>query len=691
MTRIILFIMLESRSTDSEFLDQVIVTIGENMHDEQFGVTELADKMNMSRSNLLLKVKKAGNISVNQLIKEVRLKRGMELLRTTSLNVSEVSNKIGFNSSSYFIKCFRDYYGYSPGEAVKKTADEINTLPVSRANPRRLLLVVAIVSVAILVVVSVTWLYPSPASTVREKSVLVLPFKNDSNDSTNVYLINGLMEATLNNLQKIEDLRVLSRTSAEKYRHTRKSIPEMARELNVYYFVEGSGQKIGDQILLNIQLIEGHTDKHLWAKQYRREAKDIFELQQEIASNIAQEIQVVITPDELRRIEEKPTQDLVAYDLYLKGTHEWEAGTRESLDKAIPFFRQATEQDEKFAVAYASLAVSYYYKDIFQVQKKYGAEINEYSDKALLLDPRNSTCLVSKAMYYMHQAKPKEAIPYLEKALEYTPNSSQAYNFLSDIYNFHIPNTSKHLRNALKAVRLDMGSLDSATASFNFLHLSAAFIQAGFKKEAEANINKAYAYNPNNPYVGWLKAAIMLASDGDYTAAKNLMIKDYEKDTTRIHLLQEIGKLEYVLGNYENSYKYFEKFVRARDTYNIDIFHNMDLNIGIVYIEVGRKAEGEKFIKRYLEHVENDKTMYKSLYMALYYAWIKDKAKTIEHLKTFSKEDDYQFWVLFLGSDQLMDGLKDNAEYKKIMRTIERKFRENNLRIRKDLEEEGLI
>mgnify|MGYP001827765312 FL=1 len=98
----------------------------------------------------------------------------------------------------------------------------------------------------------------------REKSIAVLPFKNDSNDSTNIYLINGLMESLLNNLQAIEDLRVISRTSVEKYRHDTKSTPEIGRELNVNYLVEGSGQKIGNQILLSIQLIDANRDKHLW-------------------------------------------------------------------------------------------------------------------------------------------------------------------------------------------------------------------------------------------------------------------------------------------------------------------------------------------------------------------------------------------------------------------------------------------
>ncbi|HMJ68597.1 MAG TPA: helix-turn-helix domain-containing protein [Cyclobacteriaceae bacterium] len=683
--------MSEPRSADSEFLDQVIVTIGDNMHDEQFGVTELADKMNMSRSNLLLKVKKAGVTSVNQVIKEVRLKRAMDLLRTSQLNVSEVSHKVGFNSSSYFIKCFREYYGYPPGEAGKKTAEDIKPLPVAKPNRRILPIVVSIVSIVALVAVAVVWFSPSGTKTAREKSVLVLPFKNESNDSTNLYLINGLMESTLNNLQKIEDLRVLSRTSAEKYRNSQLSIPEMAKELNVQYFVEGSGQKIGDQILLNIQLIEGPTDKHLWAKQYRREAKDIFELQQEIAKNIAVEIQAIITPDEQRRIEEKPTENLVAYDLYLKGANEWTAGTRESLTKAIPFFKQAVEQDDKFAIAYAALAVSYYYLDIFQFDKKYGTEINSYSDKALLLDPQNPTCLISKAMYYMHQYKPVEAVPYLEKALEFNPNSAQALNFLSDIYNFYLPNTSKHLYNALKATRLNVGLLDSATAGLNYMHLSAAFVQAGFNDEAQTYINKSYAYDPNNMFVGWLKAAIMITKTNDFAAAKDFLVSEYEKDTTRLHLLQEIGKLDYVMHDYEGAYRYFEKFNRARTAYNLDIFHNIDLTIGIVYIKVGKKEEGEKYIRQFADFAENDKTIYKPFFLSMYYAWKNDPDKSLGYLKAFSEEDNFQYWVLLLESDELVDDLRDKPEFKAITKKISDKFWDNNKKIRRQLEKDGLI
>src|SRR5918993_320971 len=113
--------MPESSSVDTSFLQQLTGTIEKNISNELFGVSELAEEMNMSRSNLLRKVKKETNLSVSQLISQQRLKRAMVLLKTSQLNVTEVSQQVGFNSTSYFIKCFREYYGYPPGETGKNT------------------------------------------------------------------------------------------------------------------------------------------------------------------------------------------------------------------------------------------------------------------------------------------------------------------------------------------------------------------------------------------------------------------------------------------------------------------------------------------------------------------------------------------------------------------------------------------
>ncbi|HOX83115.1 MAG TPA: helix-turn-helix domain-containing protein, partial [Chryseolinea sp.] len=234
----------------SDFVKKLSSIIEENISKEQFGVSELADEMNMSRSNLLRKVKKETNLSVSQFISQVRLNRGMELLKKSSANVSEVSHQVGFSSTSYFIKCFREYYGYPPGEVGKRDSQKPETipgnLPMAETTNRKRNFILVGLAILIVAIAAGSYFYktlPTIKSANVEKSIAVLPFKNDSNDSSNVYLINGLMESTLNKLQQIKDLKVISRTSTEKYRNSSHSIPEMANELNVIYFVEGSGQK----------------------------------------------------------------------------------------------------------------------------------------------------------------------------------------------------------------------------------------------------------------------------------------------------------------------------------------------------------------------------------------------------------------------------------------------------------------
>ena len=164
-----------------------------------------------------------------------------------------------------------------------------------------------------------------------EKSIAVLPFKNESNDSTNLYFVNGLMEASLGNLQKIEDLRVISRTSVEKYRNSNQNISEIAAELDVSYIVEGSGQKVGDQVMLNIQLIDAVTDTRIWGEQYTHKVVDVFAVQKEVAKKIADAIEARVTPSELEQIDKKPTENLVAYDYYLKAQEPFNRKTEEGL------------------------------------------------------------------------------------------------------------------------------------------------------------------------------------------------------------------------------------------------------------------------------------------------------------------------------------------------------------------------
>lgn len=670
------------------------------MEDENFGVAELADKVGMSRSNLLRKVQKLTGLSVAVFIRQVRLHRAKALLQESSFNVSEVSYKVGFNSTSYFIKCFREHYGYPPGEEAKRASETEEMEAVAAAEPEAgdkrpgsLLKPLAVLAVlAMLVIVFLVARKSRPDHLPFEKSIAVLPFKNDSNDSSNVYFVNGLMEAVLNNLQKIEDLRVVSRTSVEQYRNETKSISEMAKEMDVNYFVEGSGQKVGDQIILTVQLIEARTDRHLWSERYSRKTLNIFSLQAEVAQAIADEIEVIITPEEQRRIEKVPTQSLTAYDYYLKGLELTRVKSFEALERAISYFNKAIAEDQNFAQAYGATAICYYYLDLFQANKAHSQELKQFADQAMLLDAEQPESLIAKGLYYLQAYEYELAAEYMERVLTYNPNSAEAFNFLSGIYNANMPDTQKYLQYALRGIRLDRTSVDSATSSISYLHLANALAQTGFIKEAEQYIKVSMDYDPTNLFSEYVYAYILLARDKDVPRTLDMLLHTLQKDTTRLDVVQEVAKVYYTMEDYETAYLYYDKFVNAREMFGFDMFITEDIKIGFVMQQVGQHERAARYLESYRQYAENDESIYRDLSIAALYALEGEVEKGIEHLKLFAKQRNYQYWfVLLMEDDPIIHLLSSHPEFTETMAAITSRFCEDHNAFRRLLEDEGLI
>ncbi len=671
----------------SSFIDQARDLVLENLSNEQFGVSELAGAMHMSRSNLLRKVKKATGLSASQFIRQVRLQEAMTLLRETQLTVSEISYNVGFGSTSYFIKCFREQYGYPPGEASKHEFRD------PQAKPKIPLKWVVAGTLALLLLAFVFYkMRPAAKEVVLEKSIAVLPFKNESSDATNVYFINGLMEATLNKLQKIEDFRVVSRTSSEKYRSTDRSIPGIAGELNVNYLVEGSGQRMGDRVLLNVQLIEAATDQPVWSEQYSREVTDIFALQNEVARKIAEAVEATVTPEEQEQIDKVPTENLVAYDYFLQGREQLYKRTEVGLEASIPLFEKAIEEDPQFSLAYANLAIAYYFKDEGLKEKQYTEALNNNADKALLYDSKSAQSLIAKALYYTQTGEFRLALPHLEKALEYNPNSSVVVQILADYYARVTPNTSKYLEYALKGIQLDIASNDSVTKSYIYLHLSNALVQNAFVDEALTAINKSLDYNPDNYYAPLVRAFVLYAKNEDLKETRDLLLTEFRKDTTRLDLLQEVAKLYYFDKDYEQAYAYYAPFVNAREQYGLDIYKSENMKIGMVYEQMGFEEEADAFFESFAAYVEADESIYKSASLSSIYTREGKLEEAIEQLKTFASQDNYQYWILlFMEKDPSVEPLKQHPEFEGIMNTIKTRFWENQERLKKTLEEKGLL
>ncbi len=687
--------MSDNLTNRENFLSQATSIIVENASNEQFGVSELAEAMNMSRSNLLRKVKAATNLSASVFIRQIRLEIAMDLLKEGSYTVSEVSYQVGFGSASYFIKCFREQYGFPPGEVGNREQKPETPLVSQKNGNRKISIPIVAVAILTLAIVSIFFVYKWPGGNPEvekpEKSIAVLPFKNESGDSSNLYFVNGLMESTLNNLQKIKDLRVISRSSVEKYRNSNKSLAEIADELQVSYFVSGSGQKVGDQVLLNIQLIEASGDRQLWAEQYNRQVVDIFSIQNEVAFQIAEAIEAIVTPTEQEQIEKQPTQNLLAYDYYLQGLDPFLTRTNEGLNQAVGFFKKAIEEDPEFSLAYADIAISYYLLDMFQVEKQYTDEINSYADKALLFDSKSAESLCAKAFYYIQNQEYNLAKPYLEKALEYNPNSALAVQMLADFYFRLSPDNEKYLEYALKGVQLQVRASDSATQSYSYLQLSNALISSGFKEEALTYINKSLAFDSTNYYAPHLKALILFALDGNLKRTQHLLRKEYEKNPDRLDILQDLAKMYQLDENYDSAFYYFQKFVTAREAGGLDIYLSENIKIGMVYEKVGRAKEAEKLFKSFSDFCEQDQSIYRNVNLAMKYSHEGKMDEAMEKLKLFANGDNYLYWFLYIEDDPLFKPLKNHPDFEKTMQKIKDKFWEKQEKIRNSLIEEGLI
>jgi serine/threonine protein kinase/Tfp pilus assembly protein PilF len=242
------------------------------------------------------------------------------------------------------------------------------TAPGKSSN-RKVLLVAGIAAVSILALaglyVGVLKRQAKPvlqAALIPEKSIAVLPFENLSDEKENAYFADGVQDEILTGLARVADLKVISRTSVMQYKTgTKRNLREIAADLGVAHVLEGSVQRAGGRVRVNAQLIDARTDSHLWAERYDRDVADVFAIESEVAGKIVEQLQAKISPSEKAAIEQKPTADLAAYDLYIRAktlnaTSAFSTPLVESLSEAVPLLDQAIERDPAFALAYYELA-----------------------------------------------------------------------------------------------------------------------------------------------------------------------------------------------------------------------------------------------------------------------------------------------------------------------------------------------
>ena len=273
--------------------------------------------------------------------------------------------------------------------------------------------------------------------TAPEKSIAVLPFENRSEDKANAYFADGIQDEILTRLSKISDLKVISRTSTQHYKSAPENLPEIARQLGVAHIVEGSVQKSGEAVRVNVQLIKAANDSHLWADTFDRKLTDIFSVESEVAKAIADQLRVKLTGQEKQIVDSKPTANPAAYDAYLRGLAYSQKSTITIANtlSAQKYLKEAVRLDPTFAVAWALLSSvdsRGYITNILQPTLALKEEARQAAETALSLEPNLGEALMAKGSYYYSCLRDYDnAVHYFEQARQVLPNSSRIPELLA--------------------------------------------------------------------------------------------------------------------------------------------------------------------------------------------------------------------------------------------------------------------
>ena len=533
------------------------------------------------------------------------------------------------------------------------------------------------------------------------KSIAVLPFKNDSPDQENDYFINGTMESILDNLCKIKDLRVISRTSVEQYRNTYKPIPEIAKEMQASFFLEASMRKYGNQIRMTVQLID-QTDTHLWSGQYEKtiqQVEDLFSLEIEIAQLVAEEVGAIITPKEKQRIEKAPSSSLTAIDFYSKGKEELNKylyqNDKAAIDKAKVFFQKAVGYDSTYAQAYAGLGRIYFEEQSWSeeiLSESFLDSVLYYVNKALLYDHQLAEAYRLRGDYTLAvQGDHNRALSDYTNALELNPNDQETYASRGNLYIGIRGDYVKGLEDLENSLKRSSGS----ELALKLANLGGVYRNIGF-----FDISHWYSLQ-------------LLSLDGD-------SVEYYDRLTWIAYVQEDIEtmlELEKKIQEFWPDYRIGAWM--ALDVGNNDVFiegaqkiidnHNAGVNEAVIALYayapgyaswlMGEDEQAEYYfnlqIKYGEEIIEQNRAhaIYGHSYidMIKVFAFTGRQAKAFEYLDELAENQNTvnKLMIAMIKLCPMIEPIHGEPEYKEIMQKMEIKYQTEHNRVKKWLEETG--
>ena len=628
----------------------------------------------------------------------------------------------GFNAPAYvfkiiaFVICmgfpfwlvFAWVYEITP-EGLKKTDDVDQKASITPHTKRRLnkVIIASLLIVLIFFLFNQSWIPPlkndntnkfSRVNKNTEKSIAVLPFINDSKDPENVYFINGVMDAILDNLSKVKDLKVRPRSSVEPYRNNKtKTTPQIARELEVNYIIEGSGQKIGNQVSLYINLIDVQSNKQLISNSYTMKLEDIFNLQSEVAIKVASEIKAVITVGEKELIKKPPTTSVAAWEMYSRGFELHNIADFENNiefdHQAKDYFNRAIQLDSTYAEPYVQLGWIYErYSDLDSAFF--------FANKALHFDQKNANAYGLLGVLFSEKGFSKKAEKAFNLAIQYNPNGASAYDYLAAKYS-NKGDSYNAIKNMLKTLKLENNSIEKR---YNLISLWDGFNSIGLYDEGEKYAEKLIELTGDSTYYYWTLLHVNF-NLGNYNSVEKYAHKIYNSDSLNLGKLLGLHH-SYFLGNtylnlrdYKEAYRILEKYTKSMKQQGRKI--QPDFYLGYIYYKNGRNKEAnfhfDGSIKYRLQIIEQNKPSIicsANLGLTFIYAAVGEKEKALRHLRVVNSQPSYLYLCSQISRfkiSPMVDCIRNEPEYKEFLKNAEARYLEEHNKVEKLLRREGLL
>jgi TolB-like protein/Tfp pilus assembly protein PilF len=448
-------------------------------------------------------------------------------------------------------------------DGLKRTADVPADQSTTPVTGRKLdfviigILVVAVVILAVDKIMSVPEEAP-PTETVAtgRPSIAILPFANRSANEQDVFFVDGIHDDLLSHVSKIKSIKTISRTSVLQYRDTNKTIPQIAEELGVATVLEGGIQRAGDQVRINVQLIDAAADEHLWSEIYDRQltAGNIFSIQSEIATAVAGALRTTLSPEEQNRIEKVPTENLEALEVYFQGKQLIEKRTTVALAQAVEYFQQAVSLDPDFALAYVRLA------DTYRLQVNYSGlpadEMNAKGqaaiDRALQLDPNLGEAHTALANLLVLKRDISGADAAFKRALALDPNYASANQWYGEFLAHSTDRLDEALMYSRRAIELDPLSPIINTDLAEVLEIAGYFDEAMSYFEQTIEIDPTFALGYGN--IGELYWRVY----GEVDKAIHWLTRSYSLDVGHRYGPIDIGLAYLNIGDHQRALQWLE-------------------------------------------------------------------------------------------------------------------------------------